>query len=91
MEKIPVDIVIHFGFGYFLEKILEDIVKNLYYCDCDYDEYFYNLIIRLCVQPVKHSLIDLNEKGESHIDYREVVLKPKSNDVQAFPPKKRVY
>jgi len=40
---------------------------------------------------LKHSLIDLNEKGQFKINYREVVLKPKSNDVQAFPPKKRVY
>ncbi len=40
---------------------------------------------------LKHTLANLDEKGEVKIDYREVVLKPKSNDVQAFPPKKRVY
>jgi succinate dehydrogenase / fumarate reductase flavoprotein subunit len=40
---------------------------------------------------MKHSLIDLDQKGKMNIDYREVILKPKSNDVQAFPPKKRVY
>jgi succinate dehydrogenase / fumarate reductase flavoprotein subunit len=32
-----------------------------------------------------------DEKGNTKIDYREVVLKPLSNEVQAFPPKKRVY
>jgi succinate dehydrogenase / fumarate reductase flavoprotein subunit len=40
---------------------------------------------------MKHSLSDLDKKGKIKIGYRDVVLKPKSNDVQAFPPKKRVY
>ncbi len=40
---------------------------------------------------MKHSLTDLDKKGKVKINYREVTLKPKSNDVQAFPPKKRVY
>lgn len=40
---------------------------------------------------LKHSIVYLNKNGETKIDYREVVLKPMSNDVQAFPPKKRVY
>ncbi len=40
---------------------------------------------------LKHSIAYLDEKGNIKTDYREVVLKPLSNDVQAFPPKKRVY
>lgn len=41
---------------------------------------------------LKHTLVWLNNKtGETSFDYRNVVLKPMSNDVQAFPPKKRVY
>ena len=40
---------------------------------------------------MKHSILWCNDKGEVKIDYRDVVLKPMSNDVQAFPPKKRVY
>lgn len=40
---------------------------------------------------MKHTLISLDNYGKVKIDYREVVLKPMSNDVQAFPPKKRVY
>lgn len=40
---------------------------------------------------LKHSISWIDNKGEIKIDYREVVLKPYSNDVQAFPPKKRVY
>ena len=40
---------------------------------------------------LKHSSVWIDEKGETKIDYREVVLKPMSNEVQAFPPKKRVY
>jgi len=40
---------------------------------------------------MKHTVIWCNSLGETKIDYREVVLKPMSNDVQAFPPKKRVY
>jgi succinate dehydrogenase / fumarate reductase flavoprotein subunit len=40
---------------------------------------------------LKHSLIWCDENGKIKTDYREVVLKPMSNEVQAFPPKKRVY
>ncbi|NBV05656.1 MAG: succinate dehydrogenase flavoprotein subunit [Proteobacteria bacterium] len=40
---------------------------------------------------LKHSVMWCDENGNTKIDYREVVLKPMSNDVQAFPPKKRVY
>ncbi len=40
---------------------------------------------------MKHSIMWCDEKGNTKIDFREVVLKPMSNDVQAFPPKKRVY
>jgi succinate dehydrogenase / fumarate reductase flavoprotein subunit len=40
---------------------------------------------------MKHTLIWMDKNGDTKIDYRDVVLKPMSNDVQAFPPKKRVY
>lgn len=40
---------------------------------------------------LKHSIIWCDDKAQTKIDYREVVLKPLSNEVQAFPPKKRVY
>ncbi len=40
---------------------------------------------------MKHSLTSLDNKGKIEINYREVVLDAKSDDVQAFPPKKRVY
>jgi succinate dehydrogenase / fumarate reductase flavoprotein subunit len=40
---------------------------------------------------MKHTIIWLKENGETRIDYRDVVLKPLTNEVQAFPPKKRVY
>jgi succinate dehydrogenase / fumarate reductase flavoprotein subunit len=40
---------------------------------------------------MKHSIMWCDENGNTKISYREVVLKPLSNDVQAFPPKKRVY
>ena len=40
---------------------------------------------------MKHTIIWCDEKAQTKIDYREVVLKPLSNEVQAFPPKKRVY
>lgn len=40
---------------------------------------------------MKHSIMWCDEKGNTKTDFREVVLKPMSNDVQAFPPKKRVY
>ncbi|MFT6332416.1 MAG: succinate dehydrogenase / fumarate reductase flavoprotein subunit [Lentimonas sp.] len=40
---------------------------------------------------MKHSIVYLDKKGETKIDYREVILKPLTNEVQSFPPKKRVY
>ena len=40
---------------------------------------------------MKHTIIWCDDKAQTKIDYREVVLKPLSNEVQAFPPKKRVY
>jgi len=43
------------------------------------------------VEWMKHTIIWLDKNGESKIDYRDVVLKPMTNDVSAFPPKKRVY
>jgi succinate dehydrogenase / fumarate reductase flavoprotein subunit len=40
---------------------------------------------------LKHSIIWCDQNSNIKTDFREVVLKPLSNDVQAFPPKKRVY
>ena len=40
---------------------------------------------------MKHTVIWVNDKGESTINYRPVVLQPMTNDVQAFPPVARVY
>ena len=40
---------------------------------------------------MKHTIIWCDDKAQTKFDYREVVLKPLSNEVQAFPPKKRVY
>ncbi|MFT5703286.1 MAG: succinate dehydrogenase / fumarate reductase flavoprotein subunit [Rickettsiales bacterium] len=40
---------------------------------------------------MKHSIVWLDKDGETSIDYREVILKPLTNEVQSFPPKKRVY
>lgn len=40
---------------------------------------------------MKHSIMWCDNNGNTKTDFREVVLKPLSNDVQAFPPKKRVY
>ena len=40
---------------------------------------------------LKHTIVWLDENGSTKIDYRDVVLKPLTNEVQAFPPKKRVY
>lgn len=40
---------------------------------------------------MKHSIMWCDQNGNTKTDFREVVLKPLSNDVQAFPPKKRVY
>jgi len=40
---------------------------------------------------LKHSIMWCNQNGDTKIDYRDVVLKPMSNNIQSFPPKKRVY
>jgi succinate dehydrogenase / fumarate reductase, flavoprotein subunit len=40
---------------------------------------------------MKHTLIWVNDKGKTRIDYRPVKLQPMTNDVQSFPPKVRVY
>ncbi len=40
---------------------------------------------------LKHTIVWLAEDGKPRIDYRPVHLRPLSNDVQSFPPKKRVY
>ncbi len=40
---------------------------------------------------MKHSIVWCDQNANIKNDHREVVLKPMSNDVQAFPPKKRVY
>ncbi|MGQ0676900.1 MAG: FAD-binding protein, partial [Rhodospirillales bacterium] len=40
---------------------------------------------------LKHTVVWLAEDGKPRIDYRPVHLRPLSNDVQSFPPKKRVY
>jgi succinate dehydrogenase / fumarate reductase flavoprotein subunit len=40
---------------------------------------------------MKHSIMWCDENGKVKTDFRDVVLKPLSNDVSAFPPKKRVY
>ena len=37
---------------------------------------------------MKHSIMWCDNNGNTKVDYREVILKPLSNDVQAFPPKK---
>jgi succinate dehydrogenase / fumarate reductase flavoprotein subunit len=40
---------------------------------------------------LKHSLCWLDDAGRAHLDYRPVHLQPLSNEVQAIPPKERVY
>ncbi len=40
---------------------------------------------------MKHSIVWAGEDGRSKIDYRPVHMQPLTNDVQAFPPKARVY
>ena len=40
---------------------------------------------------MKHTVIWVGEDGKSRIDYRPVHMNPMTNDVQAFPPKARVY
>ena len=43
------------------------------------------------VKWMKHTLAWCNEKGAVKFDYRPVSLTPMTNEVQAFPPKARVY
>ncbi len=40
---------------------------------------------------LKHTIVWCAEDGKPRIDYRPVHMNPLSNDVQSFPPKKRVY
>lgn len=40
---------------------------------------------------MKHSISWIDDKAQIKTDFREVILKPLTNEVQAFPPKKRVY
>jgi succinate dehydrogenase / fumarate reductase flavoprotein subunit len=40
---------------------------------------------------LKHTIMWCNDKAQIKTDYREVILKPLTNEVSAFPPKKRVY
>ena len=40
---------------------------------------------------LKHTIAWCDENGRPRIDYRPVHLQPLTNDVQAFPPKARVY
>lgn len=40
---------------------------------------------------MKHTLIWVDEKGKTSIDYRPVTLTTLTDEVQNFPPKKRVY
>jgi succinate dehydrogenase / fumarate reductase, flavoprotein subunit len=40
---------------------------------------------------MKHTLAWLNEDGSVKLDYRPVTMSPMTNDVQAIPPKARVY
>jgi len=43
------------------------------------------------VKWLKHTIAWCDEDGRPRIDYRPVHLQPLTNDVQAFPPKARVY
>ncbi len=40
---------------------------------------------------LKHTIVWCGEDGKARIDYRPVHLQPLTNEVQSFPPKKRVY
>jgi succinate dehydrogenase/fumarate reductase flavoprotein subunit len=40
---------------------------------------------------MKHTLIWVDDKGKTKIDYRPVMLTPLTDEVKAVPPKKRVY
>jgi len=40
---------------------------------------------------LKHTVVWVQENGDTRLDYRPVQLQPMTNDVQSFPPKARVY
>jgi succinate dehydrogenase / fumarate reductase flavoprotein subunit len=40
---------------------------------------------------MKHSIIYVNDNGKTSMTYRPVILKTLTNEVDVFPPKKRVY
>ena len=40
---------------------------------------------------MKHTLVWINEDGETRIDYRPVHSQPMTNEIEAIPPKERVY
>jgi succinate dehydrogenase / fumarate reductase flavoprotein subunit len=40
---------------------------------------------------MKHTLAYCNDAGEVTFDYRSVRLNTMTNEVESFPPKKRVY
>jgi succinate dehydrogenase / fumarate reductase flavoprotein subunit len=40
---------------------------------------------------MKHTIMWCDESANTKVDYREVILKPLTNAVQSFPPKKRTY
>ena len=40
---------------------------------------------------MKHTLAWCNDHGEVKLDYRGVKMQTLTNEVQVFPPKKRVY
>ena len=40
---------------------------------------------------LKHTIMWCDENANTSVDYREVILKPLTNAVSSFPPKKRVY
>jgi len=40
---------------------------------------------------LKHTIMWCDDNANTNIDYREVILKPLTNAVSSFPPKKRVY
>jgi succinate dehydrogenase / fumarate reductase flavoprotein subunit len=40
---------------------------------------------------LKHTLVTVDEKGQCAFDFRPVHMQPMTNDVEAIPPKKRMY
>ena len=40
---------------------------------------------------MKHTIVWCGEDGKPRIDYRPVHMQPLTNEVQSFPPAKRVY